>query len=150
MRLFCDMDGVLVNQTSRKRFDLMSWMPGGRELWAFLAPFKPTILSQLKQDIWGISIHEKRAWCARELGADVPVIVVHAEVGKSGHSAPGHVLIDDSEHHRDPWNERGGIFIRHTSARETIASMNALMRLVAILPAGCASRTEAHVEGVLA
>lgn len=128
VKVFCDMDGVLVNQTGRVRFDLMGWMPGGRELWAFLAPLKPTILSQLMADIYEVSCLEKLTWCARELGADVPVIVVRAENGKFPHCKPGDVLVDDSPHHHDrAWTAAGGIFIHHVSAAKSIEQLKALL-----------------------
>lgn len=123
--IYCDMDGVLVHQTGRKRFDLMDWMPDGRELWRFLAPLQPTILSQLMADVYEVSKPEKELWCRRELGS-VPVIVVRAEDGKFPYSAPGNVLIDDSERHREPWESAGGTFILHRSARQSIAELQLL------------------------
>lgn len=127
--IFCDLDKVLVNQTSRKRFDLMDWMPDGRELWAFLAPLQPTILSQLMADIYDVSKPEKLIWCARELGPDVRVIVVRGEEGKHYHSGPGHILIDDTEGHRANWVRRGGTFILHRTASESIAELHLEMQL---------------------
>lgn len=126
--LYCDMDGVLVNQTGRARFDLMDWMPDGRELWMFIAPYRPTILSQLMMDIWEVSRHEKRIWVERELGADVPVIVVHAEEGKHPHSGPGAVLIDDSLAHQEPWESKGGVFVHHITAERSIEQLRQLLR----------------------
>jgi hypothetical protein len=127
MRLFCDQDGVLVHQTSRKRWDLMDWMPDGRKLWEALKPYSPVILTQLMMDVWEISRHEKRIWVDREIGPDVEVIVVHGEDGKFPYSGPGHVLIDDSIVHKEPWEKRGGIFILHKSADESIAALRAVV-----------------------
>lgn len=124
--IYCDMDGVLVKQVGRKRFDLMDWMPDGRELWAFLEPLRPTILSQLMADIYEVSKPEKEVWCERELGPSVPVIVVHGEQGKHYYSGPGNILIDDSEAHRAPWVSRGGTFILHRSAVHSMAELQVL------------------------
>lgn len=118
------MDGVLVNQVGRKRFDLMDWKDDGRRLWEFVEPYEPTILSQLMVDIWHISRHEKRAWVDREIGDHVPLIVVHAEDGKFPYAEPGAILIDDSVEHREKWEARGGIFILHRSAASTIAMLS--------------------------
>lgn len=121
MKLFCDMDGVIVHQIGRKRWDLMPWMKDGKQLWDGLNKFtKPTLLTQLLIDVYEISRHEKRTWVDRELGHDVECIVVHGEDGKFPHSAPGHILIDDSVAHRAPWVERGGIFILHRTAWESL------------------------------
>jgi hypothetical protein len=127
LKIHCDMDGVLVHQVGRIRFDLMDWTTDGKLLWNFIKPYQPTILSQLMIDIWEVSRHEKRIWVERELGRDVPLIVVHGEDGKFPHSAPGHLLIDDSVAHRDPWIERGGTFILHRSAFATIEELKRLL-----------------------
>lgn len=125
--VFCDQDGVLVNQTSRQRFDLMDWMPDGRALWEFLKPHRPTVLTQLRDDIYEISAPEKRIWVARELGADVPVIVCR-DRQKYRHATPGAILIDDSPRdHRTAWEVAGGIFVHHRSAVETISALKALL-----------------------
>lgn len=120
------MDGVLVNQTGRARFDLMGWRHDGRLLWDAIKAYRPTLLSQLMADIYEISRPEKLAWAARELGAEVPVIVVRAEQGKHPHSGPGCVLIDDSAKHRATWEAAGGIFIWHRSAVQSIADLEVL------------------------
>ena len=127
MKLYCDMDGVLVHQVGRLRWDLMDWMPDGRELWRAIKQYRPTLLSQLMADVWEVSRHEKRIWVDREIGPDVPLIVAHGEHGKFFHSGPGHILIDDSEAHCPPWQRMGGDFILHRSARESIARLNELL-----------------------
>lgn len=129
MKVYCDMDGVLVNQTGRVRFDLMGWMPDGRALWAFLAPLKPTILSQLRPDVYEVSKPEKVAWCARELGLDVPVIVVRAEDGKFPHCRAGDILIDDDAHtHGRAWAGAGGMFVHHLSAAQSIERLRGMLK----------------------
>ena len=124
MKLYCDMDGVLVHQVGRLRWDLMDWMPDGRELWRAIKQYRPTLLSQLMADVWEVSRHEKRTWVDRELGKDIPLIVVHGEDGKFPHSGLGHILIDDSEAHRLPWERMGGHFILHRSVRDSIAQLH--------------------------
>lgn len=126
MTLYCDMDGVLVNQTGRLRFDLMDWTADGRVLWAAIAPLAPTLLSQLLEDIWDVSRHEKRAWVDRELGEAVPLIVVRGDNRKFAYAQPGSILIDDSEKHREGWTARGGRFVLHRSARASIAALERL------------------------
>lgn len=128
MKVYCDMDGVLVRQTGSDGFDRMPWMPDGRELWDFIAPMNPTILSQRPDDNWARTAPQKVAWVARELGPNVPVIIARRSVGKSPHAQPGAILIDDGlKKHGTPWIERGGIFIHHRSAK---ASIKELQRLI--------------------
>lgn len=126
MKLFCDMDGVLVHQTGRDRFDKMPWMPDGRQLWDAIKGSNPTILSMLRPDIYEKCAPEKRAWCARELGADVPVIVTPDRVGKGPYSEPGAILIDDDVHrHAVDWRKGGGLYLHHRAAHSTIAALRA-------------------------
>jgi hypothetical protein len=127
VKILCDMDGVVVKQTGRDGFDRMPWMPDGRALWEFIAPLKPTMLSMLPDDSMKRCEPQKREWCARELGPDVAVIITPDSRGKSEYATRGAVLIDDSVMHADGWARRGGIFVRHTSARDTIARLQALM-----------------------
>lgn len=125
--LFCDMDGVVVKQTGRDGFDKMPWMPDGRELWDFIAPLHPTMLSMLPDESMARCEPQKRAWCERELGAHVSVIITPDSCGKAPYAKRGHVLIDDSVMHADGWARLGGIFVLHKSARQTIERLRALM-----------------------
>lgn len=133
------MDGVLVHQTGRDGFDLMPWMPDGRELWEFVKPLNPVILSQLSPDIYDRGSVQKAVWCKRELG-EVTLFVERAWAGTTGkqvHADPGAVLIDDHPTwHERAWTARGGIFLHHVSAKQTIESLRALLREdVVCLPA---------------
>ena len=128
MKLFCDMDGVLVRQAGRDGFDRMPWMPDGRELWDFIAPYKPTILSMLPDANMDLCAPQKLAWCARELGADVKVIITPDKIGKGPHATPGAVLIDDDlRRHAPAWQKHGGLYLHHRSAAETIKRLSEML-----------------------
>ncbi len=131
MKLFIDMDGVLVRQTGRDGFDVMPWMPDGKELWEYVKPFCPIILSQLSPDIHGRGSYQKRIWCDRELGAGVPLIVVMADTHhteKYNYSGLESILIDDHfEQHQPAWVARGGVFIHHVNTENTIRELQALL-----------------------
>jgi hypothetical protein len=49
----------------------------------------------------------------------VPVIVCLAR-DKRDHCRPGDVLVDDQDRYRDLWEERGGIFVLHRSAADSV------------------------------
>lgn len=118
IEIYCDMDMVLVQQTGRDHFDTMPWLRGGKDLWAFIKPHRPKILSMLRPDIYEKCAPQKRVWCARELGPDVEVIVTPFAIGKAPYSKPGAVLIDDAEHtHGEGWRKGGGIFVHHRRPR---------------------------------
>lgn len=127
VKLFCDMDMVLVRQTGRDRFDTMPWMPDGKMLWAFIAPLKPTLLTMLSPDRIERCGAQKRVWAARELGTDVPVVIASDKTGKGIYATPGAVLIDDDLHrHCQAWVAAGGIYIHHRSAARSIERLKTL------------------------
>ena len=145
VRLFVDLDGVLADfdrgvqeitgrhpsrhQVSRMWQQLASHedffgslhlTADGLDLWEHLIPLEPTILTGLPRGSWAAP--QKRAWVARTLGQDVEVITCMSR-DKHLWSAPGHVLIDDTKRHREPWKAKGGVFIHHQSTDDTLAEM---------------------------
>ncbi|MEE2644298.1 MAG: hypothetical protein VYD19_05145 [Myxococcota bacterium] len=149
LRIFLDLDGVLadfdagvlrvtgraphhfqkVNEMWRllaraeSFFAQLPWMQDGQLLWEATRAASPTILTGLPRGNWAAP--QKRSWCARELGADVPVITCMSR-DKAREAArvlrPGErpLLIDDREAQRDPWEAAGGVFILHRSAKESL------------------------------
>ena len=100
-------------------YERLEWTPDGRPMWEYVRPLDPTILTGLPLGRWAEP--QKRAWCARELGPDVPVITcmsrdkaVRAREATPENATP--VLIDDRVRLRDRWEAAGGIFIHHTDA----------------------------------
>ena len=128
MLIYCDMDGVLVAQRGRERFDLMGWTADGKKLWDYIKPFNPSLLSMTPDSIHARASAEKAEWARRELGESVPVIVVKDSNGKSGYSSSGAILIDDGAKHGAAWSGRGGIFIHHKSADATIAALAEILK----------------------
>lgn len=129
MKIFCDMDGVLVKQTGRDGFQKMPWMPDGKMLWEFIKPMNPTILSQLPDETWARCMPQKCEWVARELGKDIRVIVVQRSHGKAVYASPDAVLIDDAIYtHGKNWIAAGGVFVYHINAAESIKTLRKLMQ----------------------
>jgi hypothetical protein len=147
-RLFLDLDGVLadfdqgVEKLLGKRPDQLStrtmWgalarhgdffgtlemMADARELWEFCAPHDPVILTGLPLGKWAEP--QKRRWVGNMLGEKVRVITCMTR-DKPRHSGPGKVLVDDREKTRAGWEERGGTFILHKSAADSIAALRKL------------------------
>lgn len=153
--LFVDLDGVLVDFDAGVRalfnglgpddiearfmwprlakakgfYDRLPWMSDGKTLWDFVRPYSPTILTGLPRGNWAEP--EKRAWCSRELGPDVPVLTclsrdkarLAADWCADG-AVP--VLVDDRISLQESWEGIGGIFIFHQNA---LSSIEALERL---------------------
>jgi hypothetical protein len=148
MELFLDLDGVLadfdrgVHRVTGKHpeelpmkvlwrelsrhpdfFGTLDFMHDAQELWAFCAPYEPTILTGLPMGSWAPD--QKRRWVASMLGTHVRVITCMAR-DKHRYSGPGKVLVDDREKARVPWEAAGGTFILHTSAAASIAALQRL------------------------
>lgn len=105
-------------------FGELELMPDAMELWERCLPHSPTILTGLPHGGWAEP--QKRAWCARVLGPEIPVITCMSR-DKPQWSAPGHVLIDDRLKAKEPWEAAGGTFILHTSAAASVQALEALL-----------------------
>ena len=114
-------------------YEHLEWMSDGKELWNALCIFNPVILTGVPWGNW--AEQQKRIWCARELGKSVPVIT-----GSSSHKAElactwleekscsdrMHLLIDDRLKIKEKWEASEGIFILHTSAKDSLAQLRKL------------------------
>lgn len=146
MQLFCDLDGVLADLAAGywKRFgvritkaaDNADWdavrsipnfyrdlppMGDAFALWNYIKGYNPPILTGVPKLI-PEAAGNKRAWVDRNLGKHVPMIACRAKE-KSLHMKPGDVMIDDWDKYRHLWIEKGGHWITHTSAAETICQL---------------------------
>ena len=108
-------------------YDRLGWMNDGRELWESVVHLNPVILTGLPMGQWAEV--QKRSWCARELGEDVPVITgmsrhkadlaqAWLEEEENDHLTP--VLVDDRLKLRESWEDMGGVFILHVSAEDSL------------------------------
>ena len=104
-------------------FETLEFMADAEALWRFCAPHRPTILTGLPLGAW--APEQKRAWVARMLGAQVPVVTCMSRE-KPRWSGPGHVLVDDRASAREGWERKGGSFVHHRSAAESIAALETL------------------------
>ena len=121
---------------ARGFFADLPWTHDGRALWEATRHLTPVVLTGLPMGGWAEA--QKRAWCARELGADVQVITclarekpararAHCEALRAATGvALTPVLVDDRPKYQAPWEEMGGVWVTHTSAEESIASLRAL------------------------
>ena len=155
-QLFLDLDGVLVDfnrgvrfytgkapedQTPGQMWSALSrvknyyakldWTGDGRELWEKTQELDPVILTGLPLGKWAEP--QKREWCRRELGRDIPVICGMSRekhllawdwLHENGLGDAVPVLIDDRLNLKFPWEEAGGRFILHFSARESLEQLD--------------------------
>lgn len=153
-QIFVDLDGTLADFDSHyeavtgirpdKAADNVDWMlirgtpnfyrdippmPDMRELWDFVAPFHPIVLTGIPRQDGPKAIPEaadnKRAWVMDKLGTYVEVRCVRSKE-KYLHANPGDILIDDWERYKHLWLKAGGQWITHTSAANSIHELNKL------------------------
>lgn len=161
-RLFCDMDGVLTDFDKAylkqsppgippmgKPLDPaivgeesfwadMDWAPGGEELWRFILPLTPTILTANPSYKGDSSTEEavkipceagKRKWVLKHIGGATKVVVRR---DKASEIIPGKVcvLIDDMDHNLKSWKDAGGTPVMHV---RTATTLDQLLSLVEVL-----------------
>lgn len=95
------------------------------ELWEYIKPHTPTVLTATGRTIESAS-DQKRRWVADMLCPYTEVLFVEKARQKARHSGPNKVLIDDKQKAISPWIEAGGIGILHTSAKDTIRQLEEL------------------------
>lgn len=148
--LFCDLDGVLVDfkrgyyetfgvKIDPKSFYEVDWdkvadtpnfyanlppMSDAGFLWDFIRPYAPVILTGLPHGV-SDAAENKRTWVRKFLGSSVEVITCLSR-DKSDFAKPGDVLIDDRIEYRHMWVEKGGVWITHVNARDTINQLRAV------------------------
>jgi len=100
----------------------MSWMPEGRELWDYIKPYKPTLLTAPS---WHNSSREgKKLWVDDHISG-TPIIFKQADK-KSDLSGPNKILIDDREDTIMNWKHKNGIGILYTSTEQAINDLKQL------------------------
>ncbi len=159
-KIYCDMDGVLVdflgafrqlsggkdwdealrdlgfeevwrliNHGGSAWWENLEWLSDGHKLWEFIRQFNPIILSAGATSRTGnLAQIGKKAWCARELGGSIEVIVADRGTDKKYWAKPGYILIDDLEENILVWKSRGGIGIHHQDALRTISELKQYMQ----------------------
>jgi hypothetical protein len=100
----------------------LDWQPGGQELWNYIKPYKPYILTA--PTINPESREGKREWVQRLDG--MKNIYFKPAKFKSDFSGKNRILIDDRADTIDKWNAEGGIGILHTSTPSTIEQLKEL------------------------
>jgi hypothetical protein len=102
-------------------FEHLEPLPDAYELYEAVKAKDPIILTGMPRGKWAEP--QKRRWAERHFPG-VPVITTMAAL-KREHCHPGDVLVDDRDQHRRLWEEAGGLFIHHKSARDSIAALEA-------------------------
>ncbi|MDB4300279.1 hypothetical protein N9923_00750 [bacterium] len=149
-KIYCDMDGVLADFESgyeeltgidlrgefKKGDDFwdpikvagvgfwagLKWMPGGQELWDYLKPFNPQLLSAPSRE--QSSRIGKHVWVKHKIPGTKLILRYASQ--KQELATPESILIDDRQINIDQWEAAGGIGILHTSTANTIQQLQKL------------------------
>ena len=100
----------------------MPWMPDGKELWNFIKPLNPTLLSSPSRN--NESRLGKRLWVRNHIPGTK--LILAFRVNKKQYSQRNSILIDDMPRTIEEWKAEGGIGILHTSAASTIEQLKQL------------------------
>lgn len=106
-------------------FQHLQPMADAMELWNFIKPYKPHILTATGYPA-DVNAKKKRAWVAKHLSGYGDVHTVEKSHLKAQFAAPTHLLIDDRTKSVRPWKQAGGVAILHKSASRTIAKLKEL------------------------
>jgi hypothetical protein len=115
-RFWCDL------QSHEGFYEKLPLMPDAMELFEAVKHLNPIILTGLPQGNWAEP--QKRAWGAQHFPHTTMICCMSKN--KRNHMQPGDVLVDDWPKYKDLWEEAGGIFVLHTSAKESITKLKEL------------------------
>ena len=99
-------------------FQKLHWMKDGKELWTYLLPYEPMILTAATHHRDPHIVAGKYKWCASHL--DLPKSRIIMESEKYIYAKPRHILIDDTPEKIKGWTNAGGLGILHRNAGDSI------------------------------
>ena len=87
----------------------MDWMPQGKELWNFISPYQPDLLTSPSRD--NNSRLGKNLWVRNNLTPKPKVIFAYS-ADKQRYADENSILIDDKKSNINEWAAKGGIALR--------------------------------------
>ena len=87
----------------------MPWMPQGEQLWNFISPYRPDLLTSPSRD--NNSRLGKNLWVKNNLNPKPKVIFAYSKA-KQRYANENSILIDDKPSNINEWTAKGGIAIR--------------------------------------
>lgn len=105
-------------------FQNLPWTEGGHELWSFITPHNPIILTGGAEEANAIG-QGKNAWVQKNL--NIPITKVIHESNKSKYAGSDKILIDDYDKNIREFQNAGGIGILHTNTNNTISQLQSIL-----------------------
>lgn len=112
-----------VDPLGTKFWSEMHWTEDGQELWNFIKPYKPKLLSSPSRS--KTSVEGKKIWVEKNIPG-TELILKQASQKQTMCVNERCILIDDRTDTCEQWKEKGGISVVHRSTRETIKELEKL------------------------
>lgn len=100
-------------------FETFDVLPDANELVAAVKHLDPIILTGCPRGYWAVP--QKLRWRDQHF-PDLPMICVES-INKNVHCRAGDALVDDWDKYRANWEGRGGTFVLHTSAQDSLEQL---------------------------
>jgi hypothetical protein len=107
-------------------YNKLPLMPDAMELFEAVKHLNPAILTGLPVGDWAEP--QKRTWGARNFPETKMICCLSKD--KRDHMKPGDVLVDDWPKYQHLWEEAGGIFILHKSAKQSIEALKEYFEVI--------------------
>lgn len=98
-------------------YSLLDLMEDAMELYYSVVHLDPIILTGIPSNDW--SAPQKVKWVERMFGPKQRVICCQSKK-KSHYAEPGDIIVDDTIKYKELWENAGGIFITHISAKNSL------------------------------
>ena len=113
---------IINHQVGMRFWRGMHWMPEGKDLWNYIKPYKPTLLTA--PSYHNSSTEGKTAWVEDHISG-TPIIFKPADK-KSNLAGPNKILIDDREDTIMSWKAKNGIGILYKNTEQVINELKQL------------------------
>ena len=101
--------------------------PHAHELWDFVQPYNPVILTGCPRSLYDIAAAQKVTYAKRHFGDDVRIITCLSRDKTQHIVAPGHILIDDFSSNCRRWRKAGGRAVYYRNFEQTITDLRKLL-----------------------
>lgn len=115
----------LLRELGEPDFSKLRKLPDADRLWNYVKQYKPSILTATGKPA-GKNGRQKTEWVKKNLTGYKDIHTVVGSRLKAQYAWPDAILIDDRLKSINPWRQKGGIGILHTSAEDTIRQLKKL------------------------
>lgn len=98
---------------------------GARELWDFVLPHSPIVVTGCPTSDWDRAVSHKKAWWKQHFDHDHVITCLSRDKAMHMHTK-GDVLVDDMEKNIRRWEEAGGIGVLYHNHEQAIEDLKRL------------------------